>query len=928
MSLHPVFSGPNLAAVRELYDVYRRDPAAVDVETRTFFAAHAGEAWLEGDAEPTATAAGADLRAVVGAARLARNIREYGHLSADVNPLAPPAPARTLEPETHGVSERELALLPGTIVWPDDPRGAQSAAAAIGALRQLYSGPIGFDFAHVDALEERQWLRQAAEDHSCAVTLSADEARALLSRLTWVEGLERFLHQTFLGQKRFSIEGTDMLVPMLDLLIADAVAAGVRAVFIGMAHRGRLNVLAHVLGKPYAAIFSEFHGDGARPSHEIDMGQGWSGDVKYHLGRRRTIQGQGAVEVRVVLANNPSHLEFVNPVVAGLTRAAQETRDQPGAPEQDPGRALAVTIHGDAAFPGEGVVAETLNLSRLGGYGTGGTVHIVLNNQVGFTTEPEDGRSTRYAADLSKGFEIPILHVNADRPLACLEAIRIAHRYRTAFAKDVLVDLIGYRRWGHNEGDDPAYTQPVATRQIVSHPTVRAIWAAELAKEGVLTAEEAQALEAEVAAQLKAAQGEAAPPPAEPASPALPDPVTAVPASRLRRLQNSLLEVPAGFHVNPKLSRLVLERRREALDKPGGIDWAQAEALAFASLLADGVPVRLSGQDSLRGTFSQRHLALFDAEDGHPFVALSAIPEARAAFAAYNSPLSEAAVLGFEYGYSLEAAETLVLWEAQFGDFANAGQVIIDQFISAARAKWREVSGLVLLLPHGYEGQGPEHSSARLERYLQLAAEDNLGVANLTSAAQYFHLLRRQAGRLTGQSRPIALMAPKSLLRNPLAASSLDELAHGSFCPVLAQAGDPAAVRRVVIGSGKVMIDLAAAMADAGTGGEIATIRLEEIAPFPRAALARELAALPHLESAIWLQEEPRNMGAYAFVRPELSALLPAGVTLSYAGRPPRAATAEGDPDVHQEEQNRIIAEALGHSPLLAGSKGGSRRGS
>ncbi len=927
MSQRPEFSGPNLAIVRELYQVYRHDPAAVDAESRAFFASHLGESWLEEEAGGGPTDSAVDLRAVVGTARLARNIREYGHLSADVNPLAPPTPARTLEPKTHGVSEGDLAGLPGTIVFPDDPRGQQTADRAIRELRQVYSGPIGFDFAHVDALEERQWLRQAAEDHAMAVELSAEAAHSLLVRLSWVEGLERFLHQTFLGQKRFSIEGTDMLVPMLDQLITDAVAQGVRAVFIGMAHRGRLNVLAHVLGKPYAAIFSEFHGDGGAVGHEIDMNQGWSGDVKYHLGRRRTIQGEGAVEVRVVLANNPSHLEFVNPVVAGLTRAAQEERHQAGAPVKDPGRALAITIHGDAAFPGEGVVAETLNLSRLSGYGTGGTVHIVLNNQIGFTTEPEDGRSTRYAADLSKGFEIPILHVNADRPKACLEAIRIAHAYRATFGKDVLVDLIGYRRFGHNEGDDPSYTQPVMSQKIAGHPTVRALWAAELVADGVIDEKEEQAISADVAAQLHAAQAAGLDrreedPPLRPRE----RPKTAVPEARLRALQKALLEVPKDFHVNSKLARLLLDKRQEALDKPSAIDWAQAEELAFASLLQDGVPIRLSGQDSLRGTFSQRHLALFDAEDGHPFIPLQAILQAKAAFSAYNSPLSEAAVLGFEYGYGLEAADTLVLWEAQFGDFANAAQVIIDQFISAGRAKWREACGLVLLLPHGYEGQGPEHSSARLERYLQLAAEDNLTVANATTSGQYFHLLRRQALGLSGQPRPLILMAPKSLLRHPLAAVSLSDLAAGEFQEVLASAEDPDQVRQVVIGSGKVMVDLAGALEQHEAAGGIATLRLEQIAPFPSDSLREHLGGFPRLKEVVWMQEEPANMGAYSFVRQQIESLLPSGVTFRYVGRPARAATAEGDPDVHQSEQKRLIEQAIGQSTALAASKGGAKR--
>jgi 2-oxoglutarate dehydrogenase E1 component len=816
--------------------------------------------------------------------------------------------------------------LPPTIVWPGaNPAAGGTCLDAIARLRAIYSGPQGYDFDHVQDFTERAWLRDAVESGVFSAPLTPEDRRALLRRLSQVEGFERFLHTTFSGQKRFSIEGTDLLVPMLDELIHDAALAGTREVLIGMAHRGRLNVLAHVLGKPYAAIFSEFH---TAPDKELvpsegSMGinYGWTGDVRYHLGASATVaEGEAApMPVRLTMANNPSHLEFVNSAIEGATRAAQERRDAPGPPLQHTDVALAVQIHGDAAFPGEGVVAETLNLSRLPGYQTGGTVHIVVNNQLGFTTEAWEARSTLYASDLAKGFEIPIIHVNADEPEACLAAIRLAQAYRRRFHKDFLVDLVGYRRWGHNEGDEPSFTQPLMYAAIAAHPTVRALYAERLAADGLVTPEEAAALLDQDQTTLRAAYDEAiaghvaeAPAPLEPA-PALASVATAVPAETLHSLNEALLAWPEGFAPVPRLERLL--RRREALEKPGGIDWAHAETLAFASLLAEGVPIRLSGQDTERGTFSQRHLVLHDARTGVRFVPLQHIPQARASFAVYNSPLSEAAVLGFEYGYSVHAPDTLVLWEAQFGDFANAGQVLIDQFIAAARAKWRQHPSLGLLLPHGYEGQGPEHSSGRVERYLQLAAEDNLRVVNCTTAAQYFHLLRAQAALLGSGPRPLVVMTPKSLLRHPRAAASLAELAAGHFEPVLddTQAGvRSGVVERLVLSSGKVALDLAATLT--GPTGQVdwvAVARLEQLYPFPADALQEVIAGYPHLREIVWLQEEPQNMGAWAYVAPRLQPLLPAEVPLRYVGRPERASPAEGLANAHATEQARIVEEAL-----------------
>ncbi len=964
------FYGPNAGYALELYERYQRDPEAVDPATRAFFdrlgaengagdGAGGGDGAVAAVARPAATAAGngraangsggatavatrerppeadtarpafvaaGDVARVVGAARLARSIREYGHLAADIDPLGAPRPGDPmLDPATHGISEADLAALPASIVWRTAGPEAGNALDAIRRLRAIYSGTIGYDYDHVQDFEERAWLREAAEFDRFRPPLAPDERRDLLRRLSEVEGFERFLHATFQGQKRFSIEGSDVLVPMLDALIHAAAEAGTREVLIGMAHRGRLNVLAHNLGKPYARIFSEFH---HAPNKELVPSEGssgvtagWTGDVKYHLGARRTVREGDLTTVQVTLAHNPSHLEFVNPVVQGFTRAAQDRRDRPGEPPQEIARALAVTIHGDAAFPGEGVVAETLNLSRLRGYQTGGTLHIIVNNQIGFTTGAEEARSTLYASDLAKGFEIPIVHVNADDPEACLAAARLAHAYRERFRKDFLIDLVGYRRWGHNEGDEPSFTQPRLYARIAEHPTARARYAERLIAEGVVGAEEVEALGREVRERLQRAQEEVAAGqiPEEQATlkeaPPLSEFATAVPAEELREMNEALLARPAGFNPPPRLERQ-LARRREALDREGGVDWALAETLAFASILADGTPIRLTGQDSERGTFSQRHLVLHDPETGAEHTPLQALPRARASFAVYNSPLSEAAVLGFEYGYSVHAPETLVLWEAQFGDFANAGQVLIDQFIVAARAKWQQRPGLALLLPHGYEGQGPEHSSGRLERFLQLAAEDNLRVANCTTAAQYFHLLRLQAATLGTAPRPLIVMTPKSLLRHPRAGSSLADLAEGGFRPVLDDAGAAGrreAVERLVLCSGKVAVDLTTtALERAEQVDWVAVARLEQLYPFPRAALEAVIAGYPNLREIVWAQEEPRNAGAWGYVAPRLGQLLAGDLALRYLGRPERASTAEGSADVHAWEQARIVEAAFG----------------
>ncbi|MGI8827630.1 MAG: 2-oxoglutarate dehydrogenase E1 component [Chloroflexota bacterium] len=951
--------GPNVGYALELYERYKEDPLSVDEETRGFFKqlqSRGGDGAAVAELErPSSYANGASnangmtpaspqfsangegagpplrsatvdaelVSTIVRAARLARSIRGYGHLAAHIDPLGAPRPGDPmLESSTHLLSDDDLRSLPASIVWPEAGEDAGTCLDAIERLREIYCGPIGFEFDHLQSYDERAWLHQTVEDPSFRSPLPADQRRCLLRRLTEVEGFERFLHTKFLGQKRFSIEGVDSLILVLDSLIGAAVEAGTREVLIGMAHRGRLNVLAHILGKPYAAIFSEFQ---TAPNKDLvpsegstGINRGWSGDVKYHRGARKTMHKGQTVRMLLILADNPSHLEYVNPVVEGFARAAQDNRVEPGPPRQDETLAIPVTIHGDAAFPGEGVVAETLNLSRLPGYQTGGTMRIIANNQVGFTTGASDGRSTLYASDLAKGYEIPIIHVNADEPEACVSAVELAHAYREKFHRDVLIDLLGYRRWGHNEGDEPAFTQPRMYAAVSSEPTVRTLYAKRLVDDAIVSNEDVEAMQQEVKHRLEKALDEGGGDDAHDLSPLMqvsPDPIfTSVSESRLREINQDLLRHPDDFHLHPKLER-VLERRRNALDRPGGIEWAHAEALAFGSILADGTPIRLTGQDSERGTFSQRHAVLHDPETGKPFYPLQALPQAQASFAVYNSPLTEAATLGFEYGYTVHAPAALVLWEAQYGDFANAGQVVLDQFIVAARAKWRQQPALVLLLPHGYEGQGPEHSSARLERYLQLAAEDNLRVANCTTAGQYFHLLRLQAATLESDRRPLVLMTPKSLLRNPLAGSSLSDLTEGGFQPVIDDRGAlerKARVERLVLCSGKIAIDLTTtAKAHPQPVSWVAVARVEQLYPFPVADVERVMAGYPNLREVVWLQEEPSNMGAWSYVSLHLLDMLSGRIPLRYIGRTEHSSPAEGMTDVHTKEQARIVNAAF-----------------
>jgi len=914
------FHGPNAGYVLELYERYLEKPDSVDPETRARFAAWSPAVLAvptsNGAEAPTPAAGALDVGLITRVANLARSIRARGHLAAQLDPLGgAPQGSPGLDLIGHDRNSPDLNTLPASVVGGPVALSAANAGAALAELRRIYCSTTGYEFAHIEADEERDWLLDAVETGRYGPDRDATSRRKLLERLTEVEAFELFLQRGLPNQRRFSIEGSDMLVPVLDTVISAAVESGAREVMVGMSHRGRLNVLANVLGKPFGQILGEFQrgipGPTTAPSENFAH-HGWTGDVKYHLGAQRTLTEGDEVRARITLAPNPSHLEFVNPVVQGMTRAIQERRDRQGPPTHDLDISLAILIHGDAAFPGEGVVAESLNLAQLAGYRTGGAIHIIVNNQIGFTTAPRDARSTLYASDLAKGYEIPIVHVNADDPEACVAAAALAHAYHLRFHKDFLIDLVGYRRWGHNEADEPAFTQPLLYEKVRAHPTARTLWARALAEQGAVSMEDSDALLREAMARLQEISPEPERRPAPRTEVENPAIATAVPLERLRAYNDGLLAWPAGFTVHPRLER-ILNGRQGALAPGGGIDWGHAESLAFASLLAEGTPIRLAGQDAERGTFSQRHLVLHDVANDTRFSPLQALPEANASFSVYNSPLSEMAPLGFEFGYNDVASDTLVIWEAQYGDFANAAQVMIDQFIASARSKWRQQPWLVMLLPHGYEGQGPEHSSGRFERYLQLAGDDNLRIANCTTAAQYFHLLRRHVALRESDPRPLILMTPKSLLRHKLALSTVEELVEGSFQPVIddaVAAEHPDQVTRLVLCSGKVYVDLVS-YPERATATRVAIARIEQLCPFPSAEIEALLAGYPHVREIVWLQEEPRNMGAWTYMASRLRDLIGRDPRIDYIGRPDHASPAEGSGAAHQIEQARIVSEAF-----------------
>ncbi|MDW8466515.1 MAG: multifunctional oxoglutarate decarboxylase/oxoglutarate dehydrogenase thiamine pyrophosphate-binding subunit/dihydrolipoyllysine-residue succinyltransferase subunit [Chloroherpetonaceae bacterium] len=854
--------------------------------------------------------------------QLINSYRVRGHLIANINPLEyKPHYHPELEPDFYDLSIWDLDREFITTNFGDKP--VMTLREILEKVRKAYCEKIGVEYMNIQSLEQKRWIQRHIENRSEQLQFSREDKIAIYKNLVRAEGFERYLHLKYLGHKRFSIEGGESAIAITDFIIREAAVYGVKEVVIGMAHRGRLNVLTNIVGKPFKTLFVEFEGK-PLPMKADYLTQG-SGDVKYHLGATGVRIGRNGKEIKVSVASNPSHLEAVNPVVEGIVRAKQ---DRMG--DQKRNAIIPFLIHGDAAFAGQGVVTETLNLSQLEGYATGGTIHLIINNQIGFTTTPNEARSTLYATDVAKMVQAPIFHVNGDDPEACLIVAKLALNYRMTFNSDVVIDMLCYRRHGHNEGDDPGYTQPVMYRKIRNHPSVRELYEQQLIREGVLTPEEAKEMMEEFKRELDAAseyakaisQERNTKPEAKADLPLAVDPREIVARYRgrspntgttlesLQTVVRAMLTLPKGFNLNKKLEQQFARRAEllgeNALEAP--IDWAFAEALAFGTLLLEGYPVRLSGQDSTRGTFSQRHLSVFDMETGEEYTPLKHISPTQAPFYVNDSLLSEFAAMGFEFGYSVADPLTLTIWEAQFGDFANGAQIIIDQFISSTESKWGQPSGLVLLLPHGYEGQGPEHSSARLERFLQLCAEVNMQVVNCTTPAQYFHLLRRQV--YAGNIKPLVVMTPKSLLRHPLVISKASELLEGKFRNVLDEIDPIEAPRRLIFCTGKIYYELLQERRRREQR-DIAIVRIEQLYPFPEKRLSYLIEKYAAVQDVVWVQEEPKNMGAWSFIAPLLNELLQPHQKLRYVGRPASASPATGYIKQHEQEQAAIVHQAL-----------------
>ena len=901
----------NAGYIEEQYRRYRLDPSSVPEEWALFFA---GFDLAEDPARRPGPAAG--LSGVYG---LVHAYREFGHLIAQLNPLGGDLTEHPLlDLAQFGLGEENLDQ-------PVDPRPFLGMTQGtlrdlIGSLRETYCGTLGVEYVDVPDKERRDWLQERMEPTRNHPTLSAEDRRRILSMMLRADAFEQFLHVRYVGQKRFSLEGGATLVPMLDMLVETASSMGVEYLALGMAHRGRLNVLAHIVGKPLERILSEFQSDFA----PVDvMGHG---DVKYHLGFASQRTCRNGRQLLLDLHYNPSHLEFVNPVLLGAIRARQDAMN-----DTERARGVPVLIHGDASLAGEGIVPETLTMSQLSPYDTGGTIHIVINNQIGFTTTPWHARATRYCTDLARVIEAPVLHVNGDDPEAAVHAITLAMEYRARFKRDILVDMICYRKYGHNELDDPTFTQPAMYQKIAAHTPASRTYARRLIESGVIDEPGLQTMEQEIEKILQGAHQRV-----RDAAPAVPrerlgglwkgldwagedwSADTAAPRATLERVMNGLATLPQDFEPHPKIAKLNADR--QAMLREDRIDWGLGEALALGSLVLEGQRVRISGQDTGRGTFSHRHAILRDHRDGHRYIPLEHLSADQARFTIFDTPLNESGCLGFEYGFSAADPRTLVIWEAQFGDFANVAQVYIDQFLASAESKWKRMSGVVLLLPHGYEGQGPEHSSARLERFLQLCAEGNQRVAYPSTPAQYFHILRRQAHLY--ERRPLILMQPKSLLRLPEAASKLSDIASGSFKPVI---DDPVAsqqreaITRLVFCTGKIYYDLAAKRAP-----HVALVRVEELYPWPGNQIAQIVDLYPAIEEVVWAQEEPKNQGAWSYASPRLRMSTGNALLTRYIGRPDRASPAEGYAEVHKKEQERIIAEVNAPLQQPAGPK---RRG-
>ncbi|MDR3635406.1 MAG: 2-oxoglutarate dehydrogenase E1 component [Isosphaeraceae bacterium] len=896
----------NLEVIEENYQRWRNDPASVDDTWRIFFE---GYELGQSDSAPACRDVDYDAaRMQASVTRLIDAYREIGHYLADLDPLKL-SPRREshemLDLATFGLSEADLDR---EFFNPLSEPPYCTLRQLIAILRETYCRKIGVEYMHIRNEQVRKWLQDRMEPNRNRPKFDLRQKRRIILKLNAAELFETFLHTHYVGQKRFSLEGGEMLIPLLDTVIERSSRYGVKEIVLGMPHRGRLNVLANILNKPYGLIFSEFEGN-------IAESVGGDGDVKYHLGFSADHVTTDKHSIHLSLTPNPSHLEAVNPVVEGRVRAKQRRFK-----DRDRKLGVPILIHGDAAFAGQGLVAETLNLSQLPGYKTGGTIHIVVNNQIGFTTAPTEGRSSRYCTDVAKMIEVPIFHVNGEDPEAVVYVGELALDFREAFGQDVVIDVVCYRRHGHNEGDEPAFTQPLMYNKIKDRMSIRELYTENLVMTGQLSSEEAETIAETFRDKMEEVYKEVhenheAPKPtpgfagnwkglsAQFSHAPVP---TAVPLETLKMIGHKAATLPSTFRLNPKMERILGARLKATTEGP--LDWSSAEALAFGSLLVDGIPVRLSGQDSRRGTFSQRHAVLVDYATGERYIPLNNVVPNQAELCVYDSLLSESAVLGFDYGYSLDEPHMLIMWEAQFGDFANGAQVIIDQFIASAESKWGRSSGLVMLLPHGYEGQGPEHSSARLERFLQLCAEDNIQVSVPTTPAQYFHLLRRQVKR--SFRKPLIVMTPKSLLRHKHAVSPLEALSNATFREVLDDTIEPDRVRRVLLCSGKVYYDLVLKRDAAEKTRDVAIVRLEQIYPWPADALKAAFSRYRGAREWVWVQEESQNMGAWTFVAPRLQELM--GSPFQYVGRDASASPATGSHAVHEREQAELVEAAIG----------------
>jgi 2-oxoglutarate dehydrogenase E1 component len=895
----------NLDYLDSQFQLYKTDPGSVDRQWRIFF--NGFEIGLQNSEQVTQTCEDPTAAQV---AELINRFRDLGHLLACMDPLSVcPTSHPMLDLADFGLGGDDHETVFATPQFSFVTQATLKQIVQI--LKQTYCRSVGVEFMHLQDPDERSWLQDRMEPVRNKPPLDDAVRKRILDKLTSAAMLERFLNKTYQAVTRFSLEGGDALIPMLDSLFLRLAQLGTREIILGMAHRGRLNVQANILNKPAADLFAEFE-----TCYDAGHLVG-DGDVKYHNGYLARIDLPGGHAIDACLVNNPSHLEAVDPVVEGIARARQQlSRDEART------KVVPLLLHGDAAFAGQGIVAETLNMSQLSGYTTGGTIHVVINNQIGYTTLPEDARSTRYSTDVAKMLMVPVFHVHGEDPETLVHVARLAAEYRTHFAKDVVIDLICYRRYGHNEGDEPYFTQPQMYDRIKARPSLHLLYAQQLEAAGVVDETVLPALESAATELLEAAHKEV-----HDTTCRFPQPrcfkeqegyssrynhdgvETAVRGETLSMLARKLNTVPAGFTPHNKI-KMLLRRRQQSVDNGSGIDWANAEALAFASLLTEGVPIRLSGQDCQRGTFSQRHSVLFDRETGARYVPLNTLDERQALFRAHNSLLAEAGVLGFEYGYALSYPKGLTLWEAQFGDFVNNAQGIIDLFIASGETKWQCLCGLTLLLPHGWEGLGPEHSSARLERFLQLCADDNLQVCNLTTPAQYFHLLRRQV--TSAYRKPLVLMTPKSLLRHPQAVSTLSDLTGGAFSTVLDDPNKPYGAAKVILCSGKIYYQLIQRCKETHCN-DIAVVRLEQFYPFPKAALVAVLDNYGRADNWCWVQEEPENMGGWQFIRPKLKEII--GQEPAYIGREAAASPATGFPNVYKQKQNAISDRAVGPLP-------------